>query len=199
MALLLLCACTSAPPAPMTPRQAATCHCPVLEPARCPEPVLIDPGPSATTRSKSTDATTCAVSGKLLLGAVEQVVIEPGDLRLPARIDSGAATSSLHARGITRFERDGRPWLRFETVTGGVAQTVRLELPLLRFAAIKGEGESVEVRPVVTMTVRLGPRTRRVRMTLADRGNYEYPVLIGRDFLGGDTLIDTGRAMLQGH
>ncbi len=39
------------------------------------------------------------------------------DLGVPwvkAKLDTGARTSSIHAYGIERFERDTTPWVRFE-------------------------------------------------------------------------------------
>ena len=39
-------------------------------------------------------------------------------LEYPARIDSGATTTSMHAESIKSFERDGQRWVRFVTATG---------------------------------------------------------------------------------
>lgn len=187
MAALVLSACVSEP--------TTSCH--------CPEPVFIESVPAvskkpqlpvAPVQSKNAERTTAFV-----VGTVEFIRIQPGDLRIEARIDSGAKTSSLHARRIEVFERGQRRWVRFETQTGFGTETARLELPLIRTAKIKAEGESVESRPVVLVEVRLGTRARQVEMSLTDRGDYDFPVLIGRNFLGGDTLIDTGRTHVQGN
>ncbi|MDD2556992.1 MAG: RimK/LysX family protein [Desulfuromonas sp.] len=52
-------------------------------------------------------------AGKQVVGAVEKVFISPPGIILPARIDTGAATSSIDARKIVTFERNGDPWVRF--------------------------------------------------------------------------------------
>jgi len=185
MTALLLSACVSEP--------AITCH--------CPEPVFIESVPAAAKKSQLPVAPAqnknAGRTTPFVVGTVEFIRVQPGDLRLEARIDSGAKTSSLHAGRIEIFERGPHRWVRFETQKGLGAAT-RLELPLIRMVKIKAEGGNVALRPVVLCEVRLGTRVRQVEMSLSDRGNYDFPALIGRNFLGDDTLIDTGRTHVQG-
>lgn len=196
-AWLALSGCAAAPPP-------VACNCPAPERKPCPEfaPVESAPRPGTETATPSSQTSSSQkvveLGDKLLLGSVEFVDIQPGGLHLEARIDSGAKTSSLHAQQIVRFERDGRRWVRFRTFTGRGAQTIQLELPWVRRARIKGEGEAYEARPVVLVDVRIGTRTQGLEMTLTDRRNYDYPVLIGRNFLRDHALIDTSRSHLQG-
>ena len=184
VALLLLSACVSEPPTP--------CHCPA--------PVFVESVPEVDKKPQLPVAPAREKVGErrapFIVGTVESIEIRPGNLRLQARIDSGAESSALHARHIEIFEREGRRWVRFETGNG--LEATQLELPLIRTAKIKAEGNSVESRPVVSLEVRLGVRARQVEMTLSDRGNYDFAALIGRNFLGDDTLIDTGRTHVQG-
>jgi hypothetical protein len=151
----------------------------------CPPPPAC-PKPAASTANQH--------DGKVVVGEVEFVGIQPGNLRLEARIDSGATTSSLHATDVVRFERDGQPWVRFKV---GKEPTA-LELPLARTVRIKGEGEDTDRRTVVLMEVRLGDHRQRVEITLNDRSNYEYPALIGRNFLRDQAVVDVSRAYIHG-
>lgn len=164
--------------------------CPEPEPPACPEPVRVVPPP--------VDAPD-TLGGKMVLGAVEYVQIQPGGLRLRARIDSGATTSSLHAEEIVRFERDGQPWVRFRTYARDDARELQtLELPVSRRVRIKTLTDEVDQRPVVEVQVRLGSHSDRVEVTLVDRGNFAYAVLIGRNFLRDVAVIDVGREFIQG-
>ncbi|MFW5936983.1 MAG: RimK/LysX family protein, partial [Desulfosalsimonas sp.] len=51
---------------------------------------------------------------KLLVGRIEKVRLTPPGRTFHARIDTGATTSSLDARDIETFERDGDDWVRFK-------------------------------------------------------------------------------------
>ena len=48
------------------------------------------------------------------IGVVEPVEIVDVGCVYAARIDTGATTTSIDARAITAFERDGEAWVRFD-------------------------------------------------------------------------------------
>jgi hypothetical protein len=135
--------------------------------------------------------------GKILLGETEYATLFPGDLRLEARIDTGATTTSMHAVDIKTFERDGQRWVRFTTLTDRGGE-ITLELPRVRHVRIKGEGDEYERRPVVEMDIQIGNLRQKVETTLTDRDNYHYPLLIGRNFLRDHAVVDVSRKYVQG-
>jgi hypothetical protein len=47
-------------------------------------------------------------------GWVERVSIFPGNLKIKAKLDTGARNSSLNATDIDAFERNGAKWVRFD-------------------------------------------------------------------------------------
>ena len=55
---------------------------------------------------------------KKIIGAIENVRLVPPHIVLKARIDTGAKTTSIDARDITPFERNGEEWVRFVFVNG---------------------------------------------------------------------------------
>ena len=56
-----------------------------------------------------------SLDGKIIVGSEEWCSFpEIGLPAIKARVDSGAATSALHAINIHSFERDGRTWVSFE-------------------------------------------------------------------------------------
>ncbi len=128
----------------------------------------------------------------LVVGRAEYVTIVPAGISLPARIDTGATTSSLHALNIKKFERDGKKWVRFQLLAPD-GRKIRVERPLLRMIAVKRPGSSRQSRPVVTLEVRLGPLHTTSRFSLTDRGQFKYPVLIGRSLLKGVAVVDVSR------
>ncbi|SFX50903.1 ATP-dependent zinc protease family protein [Marinospirillum alkaliphilum] len=140
--------------------------------------------------------------GKLLLGRYEWVALPAQQLVLPARVDSGANTSSLHAVNLREFERDGRSWVRFETHyqpenSNREPQKAEIEAPLVRNVRIL-QASGSESRPVISLPMQLGPLVQEVEFTLSDRGDMTYPVLLGRRFMMDIAVIDVARTYVQG-
>ena len=133
------------------------------------------------------------IDGKLVLGFSEQGALPELDVSMPAKIDTGAARTSLDARDIKYFERDGRRWVRF--VLHRTSKGVRkLELPLQDTIAIKRPGEEPQRRPVVSLNVKVGNITQPLDVSLNDRDNFEFPMLVGRDFLKDLAIADVGKS-----
>ena len=124
-----------------------------------------------------------------VVGVVEKVRIYPGGLLLPAKIDTGADNSSLNAADVTRFNRAGEKWVRFEVVDEE-GRSVTLERKLVRIARIKRQQGQSQRRPVVAMGICIGSIYREVQVTLVDRSRFRYPVLIGRSFMKDSLLVD---------
>ena len=128
---------------------------------------------------------------KHIIGAVENVRLVPPNVILKARIDTGAKTSSIDARDITPFERDGKQWVRFVCVAGEKEHTI--ERKVLKTVLIKRHGEESQDRYVVNMRIILGEVSQLIPVTLNDRDAYMYPVLIGRNFLRDYFLVDVAK------
>lgn len=131
-----------------------------------------------------------------VIGEAEFVTVLPQKLSYHARIDTGATTCSISAVNIERFERDGKKWVRFmlPSTDGKVdeknGKRYRMEYPLVRDASIKRHGAEDQIRPTVKLLVRLGSVERRVDFTLTDRTKYTYPILVGRNLLEGNAVVD---------
>lgn len=138
------------------------------------------------------------VAAKEVVGWVEHVRVYPDDkvVTVKAKIDSGAKTSSLHCECITPKEHDGQPWVSF-AVEGENGEVVRLEKPVHRVARIKQHGDESEERYVIKLGICLGDVYRDAEVTLVDRSGYNYPMLIGRNFLEDDFLIDPDGTFLN--
>ncbi len=53
--------------------------------------------------------------------------------------------------------------------------------------------KGTEVRPRVALALDLGGVVKRVRVSLRDRSQMDYKLLVGRDFLAGDFVVDVDR------
>jgi hypothetical protein len=121
--------------------------------------------------------------------------------RVKAKVDTGARTSAL---GVARYEleRSGeavtaRLHLRRGRRRAGEVKVV--ETPVVGMAIVKNSGGTREQRPVVEVTVRLGPVAKRIRLTVTDRTGMLCPMLLGREALRDSFVVDVrGKYLLRG-
>lgn len=130
-------------------------------------------------------------AAKQVAGWVEMAVIEPGDLQVRAKVDTGAETSSLHCECFSTFERDGKEWVRF-TVANWREENVQMEREVVRRAIIKRHFGGAQERLVITLPICLGGVLKEREVNVVDRSGLEYQLLLGRNFLAGDFLVDPG-------
>jgi hypothetical protein len=128
----------------------------------------------------------------------EWVKIGDLELKLAAKLDTGALTSSIHAEEKELFERDGKKWVRFTVTDPGEKNSPRnrIEAPLVRIALIKEPGGKSEPREVVRLNFTIGDRKLRADFTLNNRSNMLSPVLIGRSTIKEIGWVDPSRADL---
>jgi len=117
-------------------------------------------------------------------------------LRLRAKIDTGAKTSSLHAVNIQAIETKQGPLLRFTIPY--FDQSIEAEAPLLKLAPVKSSAGKQVMRYFIKASVRIGHFESNLIFTLNDRSQMRYPVLLGRSFLCDHFLVDSGRRFLHG-
>jgi hypothetical protein len=130
-----------------------------------------------------------AAGEKVIVGWIEKVRLYPGNFIVHAKLDSGAEYCSLDASHLQEFERDGKPWVRFD-LTECEGNTITMERPLLRHATIKRHYLKSQTRPVITLGVCLGNFFKETEVNLVDRTGFQYRMLIGRKFMEGAVLID---------
>jgi len=127
----------------------------------------------------------------LVAGWLERIILQPWGIKLRAKLDTGAKTSSLHVEDIERFERDGKEWVRFHTTDPDEkSQLKTIEAPLIRDVKIKRHKQKPQTRPVVEMTFCLDGNIYTSEFSLTDRGRFHYPVLLGRRLLQQGILVD---------
>ena len=139
-----------------------------------------------------------------IFGWVEQVEIgaEGRMLALKGKLDTGARSSSLHAVRIERFDKEGKPWVRFSLAWDDEEpqeriEPVTFERPWVDDVLIKRHKRASQRRPVVEMDLCLGGERRTIEVNLIDRSRFHYPLLLGRRTLAGWGVIDPARSYLQ--
>jgi len=128
---------------------------------------------------------------QIVIGRLEKVHVMAADMSKKARIDTGAKTTSIDAREIKPFVKDGKEWVRF------TFNDKLIETPLVRMVRIKRHGAKPIRRPVVELELQLAQVTKRVEVTLTNREKYHYPILIGRNFLRKNFMVDVNRVFIS--
>ncbi|MGB3166359.1 MAG: RimK/LysX family protein [Alteraurantiacibacter sp.] len=116
---------------------------------------------------------------------------------VPAKIDSGARTSSLHATILDEFTRDGENFVRF-AVDYGINHVRQVcEAVHIDWRGITSSNGETQRRMIVKTPLTIGKLTFRAEISLADRSDMKFPMLVGRSSLRRRFLVDSGHSWLQ--
>ncbi len=123
---------------------------------------------------------------QITVGLVEEVILLPWGVKVPARIDTGAATSSLDARDL--IVKDDIAEFSLPEKYGNL----RIRLPVVKWQTIRSAGTRSR-RPMVEIEFCLGPKHLKTRVNLNDRSLVTYPLLVGRNALKKNFVVDCMR------
>ena len=133
---------------------------------------------------------------KTLLGEIEKLNLVKFDATLSARIDTGATISSLDAHNIQIYQRNKNRWVQFETKTDN--QTITLDAQLLKYVGIKQQASTEDqLRPVVLLNIQIGQLVGSYGFSLSNREHLKTKVLIGRNVLKQQALVDVSKQFVQ--
>ena len=125
---------------------------------------------------------------------------ELGVNRLKAKVDTGARTAALHAENIEVFTREDRDWVRFKITDGDEDAEWRVcERPLADIREIKNTSGIPEPRYVINTSLRLGGRRWRIDVSLANRAEMGFELILGRTSIRRrNIVVNPGRSFLAG-
>lgn len=123
-----------------------------------------------------------------------------GISQIKAKVDTGARTSALHAFRVEPFEKDGAAWLRFaiHPIQGDTENIVECEAPVVDQRSVRDSGGHEEYRYVIETRMQLGDDLFTCEMTLTNRDDMRFRVLLGRTSLRNRYLVDSSRSYLRG-
>ena len=120
---------------------------------------------------------------------------ELGISDIPAKIDTGARTSSLHGHVIETFERKGKTFVRFSVDWDDIE--MECEAVQVDTRGITSSNGKTQQRYVIKTPLRIGDTEFRAEFSLADRSDMKFPILVGRTALRRRFVVDSGRSWLQ--
>lgn len=111
---------------------------------------------------------------------------------IKAKVDTGAKTSSLHAFDLQEYARAGERRVRFHIHPWQASDedAVPVDLPVLDRRPVRSSSGHVEERYVVHLRMTLARRRITAEVTLTDRDEMGFRMLIGREALAQGFLVD---------
>jgi len=141
-------------------------------------------------------STQSLVAGKKIIGRECWIRVEELGADYLARVDTGATTSSIHATDLRIIDGSDDPrdnvgkMIRFRSVSStGVPVRIKAEIAKAQ-TVVNAQGR--EKRYMVWLTLSARGVRKTILTDLRDRSGMRYKMLVGRDWLAGDFLVDVG-------
>jgi hypothetical protein len=111
---------------------------------------------------------------------------------IKVKIDTGARTSAVHAFNIKPVHKDGKDWVRFDVHplqrNDDVCKTCKAEVADYRWVTNSGGGK--EKRFVIVTMLCLGADAWPIEVTLTDRDQMGFRMLLGRTAMERRLIVD---------
>lgn len=122
-----------------------------------------------------------------------------GITQIKAKIDTGARSSALHVFELETFEKQGKTLLRFKIhpEQKNDAFFVEAEAELLDQREVRNSGGQAELRCFIRTDIILNDQTWPIELTLTNRDNMGFRMLLGREAVRGRFLVDAGQSFIQ--
>lgn len=124
-----------------------------------------------------------------------------GVVAVKAKVDTGAASSSLHAFRVERFTGPtGTDMVRFQIQPRqrSRAGRVMVEAEVVDERPVRNPGGRREIRPVILTTLQWSQVTWDAEINLTSRDEMGFRMLLGRKTVRNRFLVDPGRSYLGG-
>lgn len=119
---------------------------------------------------------------------------------IKAKFDTGAKTSALHAWDQEFYEVDELPWVRFcaHPLEHDDDTVVRCTAPITDYRWVTNSGGKRERRYVITTLLSVSGETWEIELTLTNRDNMGFRMLVGREAMRGRLVVDPAQSFRTG-
>lgn len=121
-----------------------------------------------------------------------------GIARVKAKVDTGARSSSLHAWDIVIRASDREVDFALHPLQGDDTLVVHATATLLEEREVRSSNGEVEIRPVIRTTAMIAGSPVEIELTLSNRDEMGFRMLLGRSAIRRRYLVDPARSFLGG-
>jgi hypothetical protein len=133
------------------------------------------------------------MSGKKIVGKKELISIVDLDLyNLDAKVDTGADSNALHCDDI-HVDSDNFVHFRLLDEVHKSYHGRKMKMPLHKVKKVKSSNGELQIRPSIKVSVDFFGKKYKTIISLTNRADMKYPMLIGRRFLSGKFLVDVSQ------
>ena len=136
--------------------------------------------------------------GKTIIGWSEYVDFPDWSISgILAKVDTGARTSALHVEDLEVLPGDQ---VRFHVVTRskGDGKWVEVTAPIVKWGRVRSSTGHFTLRCFVRTPIRIGPVFKEIELSLVSRERMLYRMLLGRQALAKDFLVDVSKRRALG-
>jgi len=134
---------------------------------------------------------------KKIIGRLERVDFPEWELfDVVAKVDTGAYSSSLHCHHIELYKKG---WVRFNLLDPEheAYNEKLMELPVSDIREVKSSNGQVESRIFVETSISIAGENFDIELSLTNRSEMKYPILLGRKFLSKKFIVDVSHTYLS--
>lgn len=137
------------------------------------------------------------MSDKKIVGKKELISIVDLDLyNLDAKVDTGADSNALHCDDIFV---DDEGFVHF-TLLDEVHEAYhgrKMKMPIHKVKKVRSSNGELQERPSIKVVVDFFGKKYKTIISLTNRADMKYPMLIGRKFLSGRFLVDVSQEYIS--
>ena len=137
---------------------------------------------------------------KLNIGRVDKADFPELLLKdIDIKIDSGAYTSSIHCSNIEEITVDGDNLIKFTLLDPEHPFYNNKEFTFKNYSSktVKSSNGITETRFMIQTEIIIFNQSFPIYLTLSERKDMKYPILLGRKFLNKKFIIDTAKKNLS--
>lgn len=137
---------------------------------------------------------------KTIIGRAESIDFPARLLAdVPAKIDTGAYYSAIHATDIKEVTRKGKKVLKFTLLGNHPSFPYSREIEIQNYSvkSIENSFGHKQDRYMIKLKVKLAGKIFFAEFTLADRSTKVFPILLGRTLLNKRFMVDTDIAHID--
>lgn len=137
------------------------------------------------------------MNNKKIIGRIEKVKFPEWDAAgIDAKIDTGAYTSSLHCHDIELNKSKKKVSFYLFDPSHPEFEESKFQTNVNDIREIRSSNGLAEERIIIMTTIKLLNKNYKIELSLADRSEMRYPVLIGRKFLKNKFIVDVSKKYL---